>query len=54
VNVYDAGINWLINKHMSKLSLNYQVRPVFELLANGDVARASSAGSAWVQYQVYF
>lgn len=54
VNVYDAGINWLINKHMSKLSLNYQVRPVFELQVNGDVARASSAGSAWVQYQVYF
>ncbi|GAB3535615.1 hypothetical protein GCM10027443_25150 [Pontibacter brevis] len=54
VNVYDAGINWLINKHMSKVSLNYQLRPVFEQQADGRVVRASNAGSAWIQYQVNF
>ncbi|MCJ8165884.1 hypothetical protein MKJ04_13615 [Pontibacter sp. E15-1] len=54
VNVYDAGINWLLSKHQSKLSLNYQVRPVYAQQANGDVTKASNASSAWLQYQVYF
>ena len=54
MHVYDAGINWLLNRHQSKVSLNYQVRPVFEQQANGDAVRASNAGSAWLQYQVSF
>ncbi|MGX5819088.1 hypothetical protein ACWKWU_12875 [Chitinophaga lutea] len=54
VNIYDAGVNWLINKHQSKLSLNYQLRPVFERQLNGDVTRTANASSAWVQYQVFF
>ena len=52
VNIFDAGINWLINKHSSKLSLNYQLRPVFTQQTNGDVTHSSNAGSAWLQYQV--
>ena len=52
VNVYDAGINLLINKHAAKLSINYQLRPVFEQQANGTVQKASNASSAWVQYQI--
>lgn len=54
VQVYDAGLNWLINKHQSKLSLNYQLRPVFALQANNLPGRRSTAGSAWLQYQVSF
>ncbi|MBE2290211.1 MAG: hypothetical protein IAE95_11695 [Chitinophagaceae bacterium] len=53
VNVYDAGINWLINKHMAKISLNYQLRPVFTTQANGDITRTSNASSVWVQYQIF-
>ncbi len=52
VTIIDAGVNWLINKHNSKLSLNYQLRPVFVQQANGDVIKSSNAGSAWLQYQV--
>lgn len=54
VHVYDAGLNWLLNKHQSKLSLNYQLRPVFELQTNSLAGRRSNAGSAWLQYQVSF
>jgi hypothetical protein len=52
VNVYDAGVNWLINKHQSKLSLNYQLRPVFTKQTNGDITHTTNANSVWLQYQV--
>ncbi|MGZ5304804.1 MAG: hypothetical protein ACXWDO_11870, partial [Bacteroidia bacterium] len=52
VNIYDAGINWLINKHQSKVSINYQIRPVYEIQPNGDVTNTSNANSVWLQYQI--
>jgi hypothetical protein len=54
VNVYNAGINWLISKHSSKLSLNWEGRPVFERQTDGRITRRSSAHTAWLQYQVFF
>ncbi|GAA4465867.1 hypothetical protein GCM10023093_18800 [Nemorincola caseinilytica] len=54
MSVYDAGVNWLIDKHRSKISLNYQLRPVFRRQTNGDITHTVNASSAWVQYQVYF
>lgn len=50
--IYDAGINWLIDKHASKLSLNYQLRPLFISNSTGGIDYSSSASSAWLQYQV--
>jgi hypothetical protein len=52
VNIYNAGVNWLINKHQSKLSLNYEMRPVYEKQSSGDVSKATNANSVWIQYQV--
>lgn len=52
VNVLDAGVNWLIDKHNAKLSLNIQIRPVYERDASGAIFSASHAHSAWLQYQV--
>jgi len=52
--VIDGGINWLMNKHSSKLSLNYQLRPVYSRQAGGTVTKTGNAGSAWLQYQVAF
>lgn len=52
VNVVDAGVNWLIDKHNAKISLNYQLRPVFTQQVSGDITQTSSAGSVWLQYQV--
>lgn len=52
VNVFDAGVNWLINKHNAKVTLNYGIRPVFTTQLNGDVTQTSSRATAWLQYQV--
>jgi hypothetical protein len=52
VNIFDAGVNWLIDKHRSKLSLNFEMRPVFEKQTNGDITHSSNASSIWIQYQV--
>lgn len=54
VKVLDGGVNWLINKHQSKLSLNYQLRSVFNQQTNGTVNLKRNASSAWLQYQVSF
>ncbi|MHA6247448.1 hypothetical protein ACXYMU_05895 [Pontibacter sp. CAU 1760] len=54
MEVYDMGVNWLINKHQSKVSVNYQLRPVFTQQASGAVVKTDHASSAWLQYQVYF
>jgi hypothetical protein len=54
VNVYNAGVNWLINKHQSKISLNYELRPVFRRTAGDVIAGDGNRSSVWLQYQVYF
>jgi hypothetical protein len=54
VNIWDGGVNWLINKHQSKISLNYQLRPVFEQQTNNQLQRTTNGNSAWFQYQIYF
>ncbi len=52
VNVYNAGVNWLMNKHQSKLSLNFEMRPVFTKQASGNLVHTTNASSLWLQYQV--
>ncbi|QNF35150.1 hypothetical protein HUW51_21420 [Adhaeribacter swui] len=54
VKILDGGVNWLINKHQSKVSLNYQLRTVFNQQTDGAVIRKHDASSAWLQYQVSF
>ncbi|RDC63458.1 hypothetical protein [Adhaeribacter pallidiroseus] len=54
VKVLDGGVNWLINKHQTKVSLNYQLRSVFMQQANGPIYQDRNASSAWLQYQVSF
>ncbi len=53
VLVYNAGINWLINGHTGKLSLDYQNRPAYTAnLAKPEVGARRS--SVTLQYQIYF
>lgn len=56
VMVYDLGINWIMSGQNSKLSLDYQSRPVYKTAANGDVNEVKSArrGQVVLQYQVAF
>ncbi|MBA3662887.1 MAG: hypothetical protein H0W61_01575 [Bacteroidetes bacterium] len=50
----DAGVNWLIKGHNSKLSLDYQNRPTYNLDANSNVKNGSRKGSVILQYQIMF
>lgn len=54
--VYDLGVNWIMAGQNSKLSLDYQSRPIFHTGANGDVTETKSArrGQIVLQYQVAF
>lgn len=52
VSIINGGVNWLIDEHRSKLSLNYELRPVYERQTGGAITNTSNAGSVWLQYQV--
>ena len=57
VIVWNAGFNWLLNKHHSKISLNYQDRPVFTedpSTLRGTSLRSARRGMAVLQYQAFF
>lgn len=56
VFVYDIGINWIMSGQNSKLSLDYQSRPVFNTTATGVINETKSArrGQIVLQYQVAF
>jgi hypothetical protein len=55
--VYDLGVNWIIAGQNSKISLDYQSRPIYKQdAATGDVNEVKSArrGQIVLQYQVAF
>lgn len=54
VTVYDIGLNWLMQGHSSKLSIDYQRRPVFTENAPGNMAATATRGSLILQYQISF
>lgn len=50
--MYEAGINWLIEGHRSKISLNYQDRPVFKLDATNSYRVTTRKGMLVIQFQI--
>src|SRR5690606_16843588 len=54
--VWNAGINWLISGSASRISLNYQERPVFVMNTSlkGDEMKGARRGMVVLQYQVSF
>ncbi len=54
VLVFDAGLNWFINGHKSKLSLDYQSRPTFSKEATGYITEGNRKSSVTMQYQIFF
>jgi hypothetical protein len=50
--MYQAGLNWLMEGQRSKLSLEYQSRPVFTPNAAGDYVTNTRRGMAVMQFQV--
>lgn len=53
MTVYNIGCNYLISGHKSKLSLNYENRPVFFTQPDGSISSGSRRGLAYLQYQIY-
>ncbi|MES2560220.1 MAG: hypothetical protein V4590_10790 [Bacteroidota bacterium] len=49
VLIWDAGVNWLIDGHRSKVSVNYQNRPVF---SNTDFTESTRKSMVIVQLQI--
>jgi hypothetical protein len=55
--VYDFGVNLLFHGHNSKLSLNYQSRPVFSqdaITGIGNEIKSARKGMGILQYQIFF
>lgn len=50
--MYEGGLNWLINGHRTKISFNYQSRPVFELNNSGDYISRMRKGMFVTQLQI--
>lgn len=56
VMVYDIGLNWIMRGNNSKISVDYQSRPIFNTDANGEIRETKSArrGQVVLQYQLAF
>lgn len=56
VLIYDIGLNWIIAGQNSKISLDYQSRPIFNTDSKGEIHETKSArrGQVVLQYQVSF
>jgi hypothetical protein len=53
MNVIDLGVNWLIKGHSSKLTLDYQSRPVYEQRGD-DLIKSGTRSQVVLQYQISF
>ena len=53
MNVYNAGINCLLNGHKSKFTLDWQNRPTYEWVANA-IAEGPRKNCVVLQYQIFF
>jgi hypothetical protein len=54
MTVFDLGINWLIKGNTSKLSLDYQNRPVYSLVSDNLIRNSSREVQLVLQYQFSF
>lgn len=54
MTVFNLGTNWFIKGNNSKISLDYQNRPVYSLVGNNLVRESSRKGQFVLQYQFFF
>jgi len=50
--MYEGGVNWLIEGHRAKVSLNYQSRPVFMANPSGEINFATRRSMVVLQFQI--
>ena len=54
MTVFNGGVNWFIKGNNSKISLDYQNRPVYSLMGNNLIKDSSRKGQFVLQYQFFF
>lgn len=53
MDVYNLGVNWLINGHKAKVSLDWQNRPVFSQPSASDMLKEGRRSQVVLQYQAF-
>jgi hypothetical protein len=53
VDIYNAGLNWLINAHNAKISLDWQNRPTFQTAGDGTIIKGVRKNAFTLQYQIF-
>lgn len=53
-NTFNAGVNWLLQGHKAKISLDYQNRPGYLVHADGSVVSGTRRSALTMQYQIFF
>lgn len=51
--IYNIGVNWLLKGHNSKISLDFQNRPVYKNATDGLLQSNGRRGALTLQYQVF-
>jgi hypothetical protein len=54
MTVFNIGTNWFLNQNTSKVSVDYQNRPVYSLAGNNLIRNSSRKGQLVLQYQFFF
>lgn len=56
VKMYELGVNWFIKGHLTKITLAYQSRPIFQYnsFGIGNEIKSSRRGLLLMQYQIAF
>jgi hypothetical protein len=51
--MWHIGLNWFIKGHQSKISLDYQNRPVFDANRQRELVEIQRKGILVLQYQLF-
>jgi hypothetical protein len=54
MTVYNAGVNWLIKGHTSKITLDYQLRPTYSPVGADLIRDTGMKSQVNLQYQIFF
>ena len=52
-DVMNLGLNWLLDGHRSKLTLDYQNRPTYQTTTSGGITTGPRRSNVTLQYQVF-
>lgn len=53
MNLFNAGVNWLIKGHNAKLSLDWQNRPTYFINSTADLQLGKRKNAFILQYQIF-